>query len=51
MLFRSLVHVSKMKEGKFVKDPSEVVNVGDVVDVKVLDVDIERGRISLSMIL
>jgi len=46
-----LVHVSKMKEGKFVKDPSEVVNVGDVVDVKVLDVDIERGRISLSMIL
>ena len=46
-----LVHVSKLTNKKFVKDPSEVVSVGDVVEVKVLDVDKERGRISLTMIL
>ena len=46
-----LVHVSKMKAGQFVKDPSDIVHVGDIVEVKVIEVDIERGRISLSMIL
>ena len=43
-----LVHISKMTN-KFIKHPMEVVNVGDIVDVKVLDVDTEKGRISLSM--
>ncbi len=45
-----LVHVSKMA-GKFVKNPLEIVAVGDTVDVKVLSVDLERGRIALSMIM
>ncbi|MBN2374258.1 RNA-binding transcriptional accessory protein [bacterium] len=43
-----LVHVSQMGK-KFVKDPSAVCSVGDVVRVKVLSVDIERKRIGLSM--
>ncbi len=44
-----LVHVSQMSSTKFVKHPLEVVKVGDVVDVKVLSVDIEKKRISLTM--
>ncbi len=42
-----LVHISELSN-TFVKDPSEVVSVGDVVRVKVLDVDLDRKRISLS---
>ena len=44
-----LVHISKLSE-RFVKDPFEIVQVGDIVDVTVLDVDSERKRISLTMI-
>jgi protein Tex len=43
-----LVHVSMMAN-KFVKDPREVVKAGDVVKVKVLDVDLQRRRIALTM--
>ena len=43
-----LVHVSKMAD-RYVKNPLEVVSVGDVVEVKVVSIDIERGRIGLSM--
>jgi len=43
-----LVHVSQIAE-KFVRDPAEVVRVGDRVTVRVLSVDLERGRIALSM--
>jgi uncharacterized protein len=43
-----LVHISQLAD-KFVKHPLDVVKVGDIVKVKVLDVDIERKRISLSM--
>jgi uncharacterized protein len=43
-----LVHVSELAN-RFVKDPSEVVKVGDRVKVKVLQVDVARGRIGLSM--
>ncbi len=43
-----LVHVSQMAN-RYVKNPFEVVSVGDVVTVKVVKVDIERGRIGLSM--
>ena len=43
-----LVHVSKMA-GRYVRNPFEVVNLGDVVDVTVISVDLERGRIGLSM--
>ena len=43
-----LVHVSQIAE-KFVRDPAEVVRVGDRVTVRVVSVDLERGRIALSM--
>ncbi|HEX5420292.1 MAG TPA: Tex family protein, partial [Gammaproteobacteria bacterium] len=43
-----LVHISAMSD-KFIKDPREVVKAGDVVKVKVLEVDIPRRRISLSL--
>ena len=43
-----LVHVSELAD-RFVKDPREVVKVGDIVKVRVLDVDVARKRISLSM--
>ncbi|KAG0162619.1 hypothetical protein DFQ30_001623, partial [Apophysomyces sp. BC1015] len=43
-----LVHVSAMST-KFVKDPHEVVKAGQVVKVKVLEVDLKRQRVSLTM--
>ncbi len=43
-----LVHISQIAD-KFVKDPHEILKVGQKVTVRVLDVDIERKRISLSM--
>ena len=43
-----LVHISQLSEG-FVKHPSDVVKVGDIVDVKVLSVDLPKKRISLTM--
>jgi uncharacterized protein len=43
-----LVHVSKMAD-RYVRNPFEVVSVGDVVDVVVLSIDLERSRIGLSM--
>ena len=46
-----LVHVSQMSDKKFVKHPMEIVSVGDIVRVKVLNVDIAKKRIQLSMIL
>ena len=46
-----LVHISQLTDKKFVKHPLEVVSVGDVVEVKVLNVDAERKRIGLTMIL
>ena len=44
-----LVHISQLSSTKFVKHPLEVVKVGDVVDVKVLSVDLDKKRISLTM--
>lgn len=43
-----LVHISQMTE-RFIKHPLEAVSVGDVVDVKVIGVDLKKKRISLSM--
>jgi len=43
-----LVHISAMSE-KFIKDPREVVKAGDVVKVKVMELDLDRKRIGLSM--
>ena len=44
-----LVHISKMSN-KFIKHPLEVVSVGDIVDVTVLAVDLDKKRIQLSLI-
>ena len=46
-----LVHISQLVADKYVKHPLDIVSVGDIVDVKVLDVDMKRNRIQLSMIL
>jgi len=43
-----LVHISELSD-KYVRNPMDVVSVGDIVKVRVLDVDIKRNRISLSM--
>jgi uncharacterized protein len=43
-----LVHISELSD-RFVKDPREVVKAGDVVKVRVKDVDVERKRIALTM--
>lgn len=43
-----LVHVSEMAD-RFVKNPLDIVHVGDIVDVRVLSIDLARGRIGLSM--
>ena len=46
-----LVHISELTNKKYVKHPMEIVSVGDIVQVKVLNVDIAKKRIQLSMIL
>ena len=46
-----LVHISRLSKKRFVKHPLEVVSVGDIVDVKVVELDISKKRIGLSMIL
>ena len=43
-----LVHISQMCD-KFIKHPLEVVSVGDIVDVKVMSVDVKKQRIQLTM--
>ncbi|MGN0170370.1 MAG: Tex family protein [Lachnospiraceae bacterium] len=43
-----LVHISQMSD-KYIKHPLEAVSVGDIVKVKVLSVDMEKGRIALTM--
>ncbi|MGW7778639.1 Tex family protein [Staphylococcus xylosus] len=44
-----LVHVSKLSK-KFVKNPMDIVSVGDIVDVWILDIDEKKGKVSLTMI-
>lgn len=44
-----LVHISRMKKG-FVKHPSDVVAVGDIVTVWVIEIDMKKGRVGLSML-
>ena len=43
-----LVHISQMSD-KFIKHPLEVVSVGDIVEVKVMSVDLKKHRIQLTM--
>ncbi len=44
-----LVHISQLSDKKFVKHPLDVVSVGDIVEVKVLSVDLAKKRIQLTM--
>lgn len=46
-----LVHISQITNKKFIKHPMEVLSVGDVVEVKVISIDLPKKRIGLSMIL
>ena len=43
-----LVHISQLSD-KYVKHPMDVVAIGDIVKVKVLEVDVKKNRISLTM--
>ncbi|MGO4988070.1 Tex family protein [Gallicola sp. Sow4_E12] len=43
-----LVHISQLSD-RFIKDPKEVVKVSDIVNVKIIDIDVERGKVGLSM--
>ena len=43
-----LVHISQLSN-RYIKHPKEVVKVGDIVKVRIMEVDMERGRIALSM--
>ena len=43
-----LVHISQLSNN-YVKSPSDVVSVGDIVDVKVIGIDTEKQKVSLSM--
>lgn len=44
-----LVHISKLSK-KFVKNPMDIVSVGDIVDVWILDIDEKKGKVSLTMV-
>ena len=46
--YDGLVHISEMSE-KYIKNPSEIVSVGDIVKVKVIKIDQERKKVGLSM--
>ena len=47
---KGLIHISQLAPGKFIKDPTQIVSLQQQVLVKVLSVDLERQRISLSLI-
>ena len=47
---KGLIHISQLAPGKYIKDPTQVVSLQQQVMVKVLDVDLERQRISLTMV-
>ena len=44
-----LVHISQITDKKFIKHPLEIVSVGDIVEVKVMSVDLKKKRIQLTM--
>ncbi|MBQ6512950.1 Tex family protein [Methanobrevibacter sp.] len=46
-----LVHISQLVADRYVKHPLDIVSVGDIVDVKVIDINLKRNRIQLSMII
>ena len=46
--YDGLVHISELSD-KYVRNPSEVVSVGDVVKVRVIKIDMDRKKVALSM--
>ncbi len=44
-----LVHISKMSKQR-IKHPLDVLSIGDIIEVNVIDVDLKKNRVSLSMI-
>ena len=44
-----LVHISKLAK-KFVKNPMDIVSVGDIVDVWIVDIDEQKGKVALTMV-
>jgi len=44
-----LVHISKLSK-KFVKNPMDIISVGDIVEVWILDIDENKGKVSLTMV-
>ena len=44
-----LVHISEITDKRYIKHPLEAVSVGDIVDVKVMSVDLKKKRIQLTM--
>lgn len=46
-----LVHISQLSDKRYVRHPLDIVSVGDIVDVKVMNVDVARKRIQLTMII
>ena len=46
--YDGLVHISEMSD-KYIKNPSEIVSVGDIVKVKVIKIDMDRHKVGLSM--
>ena len=43
-----LVHISQLSD-KYIKNPMEVVSIGDIVNVKVIGIDLDRKKVSLTM--
>jgi uncharacterized protein len=44
-----LVHISKMNQGKFVNHPSDLVNIGDIVNVRIIGLDLKKNKIELAI--
>ena len=45
-----LLHISSMSKTKKVEDPHDVVGVGDIINVEIIKLDLERGRIGLELV-
>ncbi|WP_225369543.1 S1 RNA-binding domain-containing protein [Methanobrevibacter arboriphilus] len=45
-----LIHISNMGNGKFVNHPTDILNVGDILKVQIIELDIERNRIQLTIV-
>ena len=46
--YTGLIHISEISD-KYIKNPRDIVSVGDIVKVKILNVDLEKQKVALSM--